>query len=686
MKIACPHLPTMLILTIFMLFFSSCDKDNDLFLEAVLEEEQVEQSETTGDETPSDSSPGNPSGNTNTTIIKDDPEGPTAKPPTILGTYTPSSAAEISDPSKANYKAIISSSFDCDDCVFASGQVIEPNGGVISGRNIDLNDAFIEENGKQAFSSSAKFSSVYDKTRVSPELFGGMANDSNSDDNAIEALIDNCQFGSGVLNGVYIKNNESVHRRPGEFNWNMNEAIVRTTNGVNLSHGTETTNLDKYLIFFEGLIPKIFNGEFDGNEIASRAIRVDKTTSYFFKDLYIHDYYSPPNAYARAVALKLDVRADSAHNFTLGEVFDCRIENIGAASNSNANDSPWGVSKAIWTSQSGNGDANLYFSGNRITNIHGDDAEAYYSDKLWGGSYDYQQSRVNYIFDNEDYRGAQRRAMKITVSNAVIVNSYFESVTNAPTFAGAQATLLHFFSTSGSDQPLDDITFSNNEIRIVGNAQNNPLGFNDIKDCKFNNNSIICDTFTAYSFIGFGTGISDPYSGDFENVEIKGNNITNAFCHFDTVYNPINGGPEFVDNDFDITLEENPGAYIGVFRIFQSSGIYPEFHASNVDINVNLASNAGAALFGGVFNTWGAEAKNWTLDNITINYTGVNPQYPFAYTGKNDTSADFDSTNTISNCTINGASGTGAIFVKGADQSVVISNSFGDGSTALTVQ
>ena len=124
-------------------------------------------------------------------------------------------------------------------------------------------------------------------------------------------------------------------------------------------------------------------------------------------------------------------------------------------------------------------------------------------------------------------------------------------------------------------------------------------------------------------------------------------------------------------------------------QLYKMSGSSPEFHFKNATINMDISNASGLGLFSGVFNTWGAEPKGWTFENITINYTGTSIGsllYPFAFTGKNDTSADFDSTNSISNCTISGAIGTGAVFVKGADESVIITNSFGDGNTPITRQ
>lgn len=685
---------TMFFLASFLLIASSCAKDNDLFDEYVFnpEEEVVEPPEgndgtNSDDETDQNQDQGqNPTDDSNGGIDFDTPDNfeNTNK---INGTYTPTSAADITNPANANYKAIITESFECNGCTFAEGQTIEPAGGVISGRGIDLNGAYIENTYKQAFASSVTFSQLYEASRVSPETFGAISGDSSQDDQAINTLIDNCKYGVGTPSGVYIKNSESTFSRSGSFNWNLNQSKIETSSSSSLSHGTSTSNELKFLFFFNGTRPEIYNGEFDGNDIASRLIRVDRTNGFYFESLNIHHYLAPAGTYARGIALKLDVQANSNIGFVEGEVRNCTITDIGAASDGNANNSPYGVSKAIWVSESSDGRAaKVYFTGNYIDNIYGDDAEGFYSDKYWGGSYDYQTSNVEYVFDNEDYRGCQRRAMKITISNATITNSYFESATNAPIFAGAQATLIHVFSTSGSNQPLDDVVFANNEIRIVGNAQNNPLGFTDIRDSQFNGNTITCDSFTAYSYLGFGTGISNPYSGDFENVEIKGNTFNNVFCSFFNVYNPINGGFDFSDNSFDITWSGNPGAYIGVFRIFQSSGDYPGFSAKNIDIKINAQTSTGLNLFGGVFNTWGASPKNWTFDNVDITWEGVAPVNAYAYTGKAETAANFDGTNTIVNCDIIGAVGTGAVFVKGSDANVSIRNSFGDGATPITAQ
>ena len=414
---------------------------------------------------------------------------------------------------------------------------------------------------------------------------------------------------------------------------------------------------------------------------------MDRTDGFYFHSLNIHHYFAPPSAYARGIALKLDIQANANYGFLKGEVRNCTITDIGAASDGNANNSPYGVSKAIWTSESSDGSAaQVYFTDNYINNIYGDDAEGFYSDKYWGGSYGYQRSNVEYIFNNEDYRACQRRAMKITVSNATITNSYFESASNAPIFPGAQATVCHFFSTSGSNQPIDDIVFKDNVINVIGRSENPPLGFTDITDSNISNNIIKADDWTNQAYVSFGTGISNPYSGDISNtVVVQNNNFVNVFLQIESVYDAVNGGPIVSGNNFDMTWAGNTGAYIGVIRLYATSGVSDEFKISDTKIEINVPTSSGLGLLGGVFNTWGREPKGWTFDNVDINWTGSNaPIYAFAYTGKNNTTSSFDNTNKIINCDISGASGIGSVFVTGTNKNVVITNSYGEGSTPIT--
>ena len=89
-----------------------------------------------------------PSGSTSTDRwFESNPEG---IEPSTTGSYTPNSAADVANPSNANKVAIITNSFDCTGCNWAPGQVIDPNGGAITGSNINLNGAFIRSKAARA--------------------------------------------------------------------------------------------------------------------------------------------------------------------------------------------------------------------------------------------------------------------------------------------------------------------------------------------------------------------------------------------------------------------------------------------------------------------------------------------------------------------------------------------------------
>ena len=673
------NLPTQIMLFIyaFLIFLNlSCAKDTDLFLEAVLEDEEelVETEETSEEQADENTDSGNSS---NTDPAPADFQE--SKPNTIIGTFSPTSAAEISDPSKANYKAIIETSFDCNGCTFAKDLTIEPAGGSISGSAINLNGAFIENNFKQAFSSNISFDNVYVKTRLSPETFGAIANDNTADDIYISALIAQVSYATAQSGGVYIKNTETVHDRNGVFDWNMNGAVLKTTNSASLSHGAALTNQHKYLFKFENLNVVLSNGELDGQDLASRCVNFNYVDSYHLDNMYIHNYYAPPNAFARAVAVKLYI----GDNFTGGSMKNTIIENIGAASDNNANNAPFGVAKGISASIRTNNPTVQNITGCTINNIYGDDAEGFYNAPAQGyfGTYDYSKQGAQFNFENNIFRACQRRAFKINASNVSLTNNEIESATNDWIFSGAQATLVHIFSIKNA-QPISNVNVSDNTVKTIGDARNVAFGISDATNCLIENNTFEASHIMAQRNINIAVSSSQGglYNGDLSNTVIfRNNTITNYFINLNPLYNAVNGGPVIEGNVQNLTIDRGIGIYWGAFNLKGVSGDYPsEITLKNHTINVNQTFDAGV-LFGGVFNTQGQNPKNITFNNVDINYTGISPANAFAYTGKNNTAANFDRTNSIVDCNIVGASGVGAVNVLGSDASVVITNSYGDG-------
>ncbi|MFK7991774.1 MAG: hypothetical protein AB8I08_37500 [Sandaracinaceae bacterium] len=602
--------------------------------------------------------------------------------------YSPTSAAELSDEANAGRTAVIEASFDCEGCVLAAGQTVEAAGGVVSGADIDLNGACIVDSFQPLFSGGVRFAALYDRTRLSPELFGAVGDGVAADDAAIDALVINSALAIGREGARYVKNAESRFTRSGVFDWDMGGAVVVTTDDAALSHGSEPENQNRYLFLFDGPSPVIRNGEFDGGDEASRLFYVRDSPSFVFEDLHVHDYFAPPGAYVRGIAFLLKP-APTEHGFTSGVIRDTRIEHVGAASNGVANDAPFGVSKAIWVSVADNGAGTITIERVTVDDIYGDDAEGFYNSPGFGSAYNYQDSELSVLIADSTFTACQRRALKINASNTTVRDNVFESAMNDWEFTGAQAAMLQVFSIRGG-QPIEDVVITGNEVRVVGEARNTLFAINDANDCAIENNVFEYNRIVAQSSITFAVASTQGglYSGDLSStVRFQNNEIINAYLQLAPVYDPIDGGPVVSGNTQRLTLDgDNPNVYWAALRLSSISGQSQRFTLENHQVFCDISSTSGLTLYGGVFNTQGAEPRDLTLRNVDITYTGsVSPLRVFAYTGRNSVNVDFDSSNRIEDCDVSGASGTGAVVVPGADRSVQIVNSFGDGATPLTV-
>ena len=666
----------------------SCSKDTDLFLDTITAQEDETIDDTTSneessdDESTDDESTDENSSNDDFTFTPDPDFENTNE---IVGSYTPTSAADLSDPAHANFRAVITESFDCTNCTLATNQTIEPAGGNITGTNINLNGAFIENTFKNAFSPSTRFSVVYENSRLSPENFGANGNDTASDDAAISALITNSAYAAGQEGAVYVKNLESVYTRQGVFSWDLNNSTISTTSAANLSHGPANTNLNRYLFFFSNLQLIIRNGTFNGQNIASRAIKVDNVQSYEFDNITIRDYLSPPNAFARGIALKITV----GPNTQFGAFTNGLIENIGATSDGNANNTPFGVAKAISMDIATEDVSQHLFENNTINNIYGDDAEGFINRAEFGyRGYNTLTNGVNTIFRNNTITACQRRAFKVNASNVQILDNIIDSATNDWIFSGSQATTIQVFSINRG-QPISNVNVTGNTVRTIGEARNALFGITDATNCLIENNIFESEYIQIQRSISFGNATDQGglYNGDLSNTVIfRNNTVNNTFFTFNRLYEPINGGFVFENNTINIDIDRNMGAFWAAFRWITPNGDTQPYTFKDITININQSFATGT-LFGGVLCSQGINFKNITLDNIDINYEGSSlPDYPFAIVGSKDNPANFDNSNTIENCTITGAQGTGAIVVEGGNSSVNIRSSFGDNATPITAQ
>lgn len=576
----------------------------------------------------------------------------------------------------------INGSINATGATFASNLIIVSGSGTISGTNINLNGACINDSGNQIFANTVTFSSIYTGSRLSPEAFGAVSGDATADDAAIEALIDNCQYATSTLNAVYIKNQETVFNRSGDFDWDMNGAEIRTTSALALSHGTTTDNQHKYLFEFVTLGVRFTNGTFNGQDIASRCIFLNYVDDYYFDNVTIQNYLSPANAYARGTGLKIDI----GDNFTGGSFLNGVIENIGATSDGNANNSPYGVSKAISLNVGTQNLSEQLVQNSRIENIYGDDAEGfYYRSKFGYNAYDHATNQAKITFNNNQFIACQRRALKVNASNCDITNNYIESATNDWIFSGAQATLIHIFPLS-PQSPLYRVNVIGNTVKTIGDARNPAFGITEANDCLIENNVFEADAIMLQRNVIFGNGSNSAGSNSGyldDSVIFRNNTITNYFILLSKYMIANDGGMTFTDNTINLTIDRGMGSTWGAFRnAFSAPGPVNGFTFYNTVINVNQTVSTGST-FGGVLCTENADLLNTTWSNVDINYTGTStPTYPFMIIGTNP-GTDMDATNTIINCDITGDVGTAAIGYTGTF-GATITNSFGDGATAIT--
>ncbi|MEZ4811231.1 MAG: hypothetical protein R2819_12795 [Allomuricauda sp.] len=669
-------------MALFLIFFTSCNKDSDLFDEYVFDpgEEVVDPGDGNGGtDSPNDGGTDsqNPDGNTDQGSgqnpdpgsIIDTPDNPvnTYK---IEGTYYPESSEDITNPAYASYKAVITKSFVCNGCTFAENQTIEPAGGVISGSNINLNGAYIENTYKQAFSPSVTFSEIYDRSRISPETFGAISGDSGDDNDAIDALINNSALAVGSEGGSYVKNKPSYYRRSGTLDWNMNGSVVKITSAGNFK--TDQVSVDA-VFEITNLSPNIYNGEFNGTDTYGRLFYLHGQNYYKFSNLYVHNLYA--SSTYRAVAFRFTIDATSS-GFKYGEFSDCVIDRVVAQGDGNYNNAPAGISKGWWYSISGinYGDPfTVVHKNNKVTNIIGDDAEAFYAIQS-GGSLDHNSS---FIFDNEDYRYCTRRAIKACVSNVEIKNSYFEEIPES-LFKSAQqmGSMIDFFSTQSSNM-IQNIKVHDNVIRTVPghDAHYYLLSMTEVDDAIITNNVITMESVGNYGGVRLGSNTS-TYSGALKNILVSNNTFNNCYVNTMNEYAPVNNQPIQVEgNTFNFTATQ--GVDVAALRFSKNSGTHGYIDFVNNDINVDMASPNG---INGVVSSNGVDVVGITLENVKVNYSNGKSARPFGYLRGSFIN------NVIKNCSLTGASGTNALLVMGAATSVQILNSTDASGNPITIE
>lgn len=601
--------------------------------------------------------------------------GDNNSPLTVVGnSYTPTTVADLTNAANAGKTAIITNSFNLTNTTIAANQVLTPNGGIISGTNINLNGSYINNTFEPIFANNVTFSQIYNKTRLSPESFSAVGNGITNDNIAINTLINQCQLAIGNPVSTYIKNNPTNYTRSGLFDWNMNGCSVEVTSSANFN--LTQVSVD-HVFDFTNTSVKFTNGIFDLNNVYGRLFYFHGQPTIEFDNCTVRNLYSPNANFIRAIAFRHSIDS-TASGFISATYTNNTIHDVVCQGDGNYNDGG-GISKAWWYTMSGataSTDYSVIHQNNTVYNIIGDDAEAFYAIQGSGTL----SHNGTWLFDNENYYNCTRRAMKFCVSNVTVQNCFLEEIDDIY-FSSAQqmGSMVDFFSTQSVNK-IENLVVNNNTIkgRDGQDTHYHLLSFTDAQDITVTNNTIQMDVVENYAGLRLGSETSF-YAGYLSNLTASGNTFINCGVQLLGQYAP-SGQLIVTNNSFTYNnFTENWGSNQAALRTTSTTGTRGNVNFTFNNIVINVPSST--SLFNGLIYSQGSEYVNMLIDNCTVTYQNATITRPFGYIQGN-----FGNTNTISNCTIAGDIGTEALVITGATQNPVITNSFGDGATPLTVQ
>lgn len=655
-------------------------------------------------------------------------EEPTATAPSIVTTYTPTSGADLSNAANANKIAIISNSFSATGVTLAAGQIIRPAGGVITGTNINLNDAYIEEdNYQQVFSGTATFTSVYDKSYVTLENFGAISNDGIDDGLAIHTTMKYCKYVKLKPNSTYTKNSSSFINRDGQYSMIGSNSKIEVTNDAAIDAKTAA-----YIFWTLNLSVRFVDIEIDGNGLYGQVFSIAAPEAYHIEDLNVHDFYTFTGQAERAVAFRFELyNVDDPENYVFGEPFGTGntittkfkngyaknniIKDFDIEGNCAFNDGI-GISKAFWFLFYQIDPlelANIYHTGNLIENIEGEDAEGIYlNDETWSGGGKVITHQIYSTFYRDTIINCSRRAIKSVMSNVTLEECVFKMpLRNQAT--NALASMVDFFTLVNAGNPTPNANDYSENI-LVKNCQfiqEEYLEFYDINSGCTNGTGPNGELFVpdvpllslgnVRDFVIDGNTFDRPRVDNYGSImlgssgsigkmgvgNIKNNTYYNGGIDVANAYNGI--GLLTIENEifiFDDFSNGNGGGSHAAFRLLSTSDAFDNVRLRNSAITFTWSSTPPT---NGLFVSKGGGIANSEINNVTVTYTnnnaGSQPNFGLIQ-NLSGSHGNYDSTNSIIDCTLVGSSGENSLSVAGTDKSVVITNSFGDGATPITVQ
>lgn len=575
--------------------------------------------------------------------------------PSVSGTASATSIGDLTGGSNSGKYVTIDANINATGATFNSGIVIRAGTGTISGTSIDLNGAGIENSTSQIFDDAVTFDSPYTLSRLSPDVFGAVSGDANDDTDAIDALFNNVQHAIGTLNGSYIKNNDTNYSRSGLFDWDLNGASIETTSTA----GFPMTSVSVGALFdVTNTSVRVYNGELDGNDLYGRFFYLHGQDHYMFNNLNVHDFYAPVTI--RCVAFRFTMDTTSS-GFDYGEFRNNTVDQIVAEGDGNFNNSPGGIAKWTWYTMSGATTSTLYdnlYSNNTVSNIIGDDAEAWYA--IQGGGT--RTHKGSWVFMDQDFSNCTRRATKACVSNVAMYDNVFTELEDVLFLSAQQmGSMVDFFSTSSSAGNIKNLRLIRNTFQTPSgeNPRYHLLSFTDAEDIIARQNEITVNASgNNYGMVRLGSNTAS-YTGSLGGFEFSGNFLINATMEIMNQYSTDSGDPlQIFDNHFTYN-NGNAYAIAPLWWYGNTSGAkgYIDFYDNYILYNSNPSNQSGMIRS----TSSGISIPGFNADGNTIEFNSTIPTYEIGYI------VGSMSSSSINNTTVISGSGTPVLRIDGTE-------------------
>jgi len=590
-----------------------------------------------------------------------------------IDTYTPINAADMSNATNAGKVAIITNSFSVANTTFAAGQIVQPNGGILTGTGININGARFLINNSQAFAPTARFVTRYTEC-LSPEIFG--ADIATADQDAIEAMYLNADMGINKANTIYnISDNTSFPTEVRTFKWSGNNATIEN------SFVSESNSV--YLYDWTNTRVEICDLNIDGNLLTNLAINIDNS-DFYMENVKIRHFQGPDGGRSRGVnhVFYSETGRDT-------RLYNCEFGDFQIEGGQTLITTGGGATRALLVIlESVNFDPTNIIYEVRDSNMYSTYGEG---DAIhWFPVRDADQdNQIRLLVDGCTFSDNTRRDIKTQGGKLTATNNTFTKISSTSPWAtlddGSYIQTVNvgvsLRDNVSSTEYHRNAYIANNTFKL---ADGDEEGWSSYLGISHTLNTIVENNIFTRPKAGPFNAVA--FSAKNPGLIIRNNQMTNVGISAANSTPTIPDGNIIIENNtFDYT------AYWGAWQmaIIQggvTSAVVRDIIFQNNTVNVDFPTSSSTTNFKGIIGTRDGWSNVGFLNNVitnnTVTYTGsFSTNARFSYFAGN-----FGNTNTISNHVVNGITASGAFEVLGSDQSFISTNNTNNLGQTLTKQ